>query len=412
MNQRLREILHGMEFAFKASFWCSKIFFVFLLMRQKNASDEKFHFLLPCIGNGNIGDQAMVESFINNLGGKCVLIVEDKDKFYLEHKISPEPKVIEIPHLILGNTLQNMLALLTFLRVSNKMKSFSVIGGDIMDGFYSKKESINRLFLLRLVNSLGINSRITGFSWSANPYPLSTKLLKIISNETRLCLRDPKSAQRLKESKISSVYEVSDLVFSDDSVANAHTVDSWISSSTKPIVVINISGHFLNNQKEAYFEHVHQYRLISEYLKSKNFRIIILPHVFRVGDGDVETSLDLFKSACDMEDLLIADPLSPAQERQVLKHAFFVISGRMHVAILAFNMGKPVIALETMGKVSGLFTMFNLGQFCIDRKSNFSTEVIKCIDLIENDHASICKSIEEKLPEIRQRSSINFSGLI
>jgi len=410
MRQKLRSTLHNLEFRFKTSSWCSKLFFVFSLIRPRRTSDETFHFLVPSVGNGNIGDQAMVESFINNVGSDCVLIVEDKDIFKVDNKISPEPRFFEIPHLIHGNLIQNIIALISIVRVSNKMKSLSVIGADIMDGVYGQKQSINRLFLLRVINSLGIQSRITGFSWAPNARTLPTKLIRIISVKTKLFVRDPKSVQRLKDQGITAVYEVADLAFSDESVDTAPGIELWISASTKPIITVNISGIGLK-ERGAYLKQIEQYKPIVEYLKRSGFRIIILPHVFRVGDGDIETSVDLFKSSCSSEDLLITEPLSPAQERQLFRSVSFVITGRMHIAILALNTETPVIALETMGKVQGLFAMLDLEKYCIDRNVDFSNEVIHRIKLLEKEYSSVCESIKAKIPELRQRSLVNFSDL-
>jgi polysaccharide pyruvyl transferase WcaK-like protein len=411
MEQKARSTLHNLELRLKASSWCSKFFFVFSLIRPRHKSDEAYHFLLPVLGTRNIGDQAMVESFINHVGRDCVLIVEDQAIFKEDNKISPEPRFFEIPHLIYGNLLQNVVALISILRISHKMKSFSVIGADMMDGVYSQKQSINRLFLLRVINSLGINSRITGFSWAPNAKTLPTKLLRIISDKTKLFVRDPKSVQRLKDQNINAVFEAADLVFSDESVDFAPGIESWITASPKPIVTVNISGLGLK-KRDAYFKHIEQYKPIVEYLKMNGFRLVILPHAYQIGDGDIEISIDLFKSSCRSEDLLITEPLSPAQERQLFRSVSFVITGKMHVAILALNTGTPVIARETItGKVQGLFALINLEKYCIDRNVDFSDEVIDCIKLLEIEYLQVCELIRVKIPELRQKSLLNFTDL-
>jgi polysaccharide pyruvyl transferase WcaK-like protein len=410
MRLRLRNLAQSLEFAAKASYWLSRMLIVLSLIRPRLSSDGASHFLLPSVGNGNIGDQAMVESFINYVGvGDCILIVEDAADFRKDNNIFPEPRIIEIPHLIHGNFIQQFFALISILRISNKVKSLSVIGADIMDGVYSQKQSINRLFLLRVFNSLEIDTRITGFSWAPNARALPIKLLRIISNKTKLYVRDPKSVQRLHEQNIFQVYQVADLVFSDLSLDGAPDIDRWTSTSTKPIVVVNISGLGLKDT-QLYLKHIRQYQLIVEYLRINGFRLLVLPHVFG-GGGDTKISDDLFDSTCGSEDLLITDPLSPAQERHLFQSVSFVITGRMHIAILALNMGIPVIALETMGKVMGLFEVFNLEDYCIDKNLDFSAEVIHRIKQLENDQPSISQLISAKIPDLRKLSLINFTDL-
>ena len=44
-------------------------------------SFEKYPFLIPSPGNGNIGDQAMCDAFCEYYKGICVLVVENKDTF-------------------------------------------------------------------------------------------------------------------------------------------------------------------------------------------------------------------------------------------------------------------------------------------------------------------------------------------
>jgi len=353
----------------------------------------------------------MVESFINQVGGDCVLIVEDLENFRRQNFIRPEPKLIEIPHIIHGNVLQNFIALISILKINHKIKSLSVVGADIVDGAYSIRLSINRLFLLRVINSLQINSRITGFSWSDNANPRLSRLIRIISKETQLCVRDPQSAQRLRDKKVVRISEVTDLVFSDDTQAGSPLVDRWISSSTKPVAVVNISGLGVQ-EGEQYRNHIQEYGQIVNFLHTKGFRILILPHVFRVESGDLEVSNDLFVEYCSSEDLSISEPLSPAQERRLFKNVDFVITGRMHIAILALSVGRPVIALETMGKVQGLFELFNIAGYCIDSNVTFAKKVIDAITRLDKEYPSVCKAIEHTMPEIRQKSLLNFAGLV
>jgi colanic acid/amylovoran biosynthesis protein len=410
MKRKVKELLASFEFSMKSGFWYSRMLVFFSFFARKHSPKNTYHFLLPPPGNGNVGDQAMVDSFINHLGIECVLIVEDKHKFKSTNRFLPESKIVEIPNLIFGTFFQNMSAIYTLLKLSREMKSFSVIGADVMDGYYNVRESVNRLFLLRVINLLGIETRITGFSWSPNAKDAATDLLRKISTQTKLCVRDPNSVRRLNSLRISTVTEVADLVFADDSLEFAANIQSWLDSSDKPFVTVNISGLGVQQNGE-YSAHVSQYKLVVDALRIKGYRILILPHVFRVGDGDLKVSADLFETSCTSEDLLIIEPLTPAQERQMLKAASFVITGRMHVSILALSVGKPVIALETAGKVQGLFDLFELGNYCLVRTTEFGEETVQMINLLEQEYSTVCQLIQKKIPEIRQLSLLNFTGM-
>ena len=407
----LKSLIRKLEHTIRASKWFFRLISLMLIFRPSSFEKDSSHFILPHPGNGNIGDQAMLDSIVNFLGNECVLIVENKSKFSQVNKLSEQIEIVEIPNLIYGNFFRSIIGIFHFLRISNKIKTFSMIGADVMDGRYNCRASINRLILLRFVNALKIDSRITGFSWSEHANPLTLKLLQSISSSTQLYVRDPVSARRLRESGISSITEVTDLAFYDKKLTNFSDVEQWVSSSIKPIVLVNISGLGLKDNN-AFANHVSQYIYIVNFLRNKGYRILVIPHVFRKIDGDLEVSKLLFDGACTLEDFLIQKPFTPAQERHLLLQVSFVITGRMHVAVIALSSGKPAIGVETMGKVKGLFDLFNLGEYCVERSEDFGTTVVTRIELLQTEYSKVCASIDVTLPEIRRKSALNFSGLL
>ena len=407
----LKRSIRKLEHTVKASNWFFRLISLMLIFRPSNFESDSSNFLLAPTGNGNIGDQAMLDSILNFLGTECVLIVENKSKFKQVDRLSEQIEIVEIPNLIYGNFFRSIIGIFHFLRVSNRMETFSMIGADVMDGHYNCRASINRLVLLRFVNALKIDSRITGFSWSEHANPLTLNLLQSISNSTQLYVRDPASARRLRESGLSSITEVTDVVFHDKTLSNFPDVEQWVSCSVKPIVLVNISGLGLKDHN-SFANHVSQYIYVVNFLRSNGYRILVAPHVFRKIDGDLEVSKLLFSGACTLEDFLIQEPFTPAQERHLLRHVSFVVTGRMHVAVMALSSGKPAIGVETMGKVKGLFDLFNLGDYCVERYEDFGTTVVTRIELLQTEYSKVCASIEATLPEIRRKSALNFTGLL
>lgn len=126
---------------------------------------------------------------------------------------------------------------------------------------------------------------------------------------------------------------------------------------------------------------------------------------------DVEVSQALYDSSCNPDDMLITEPFSPSQERRLLRDSYFVITGRMHVAILALSSGKPVIALETMGKVQGLFELFGIEPYRVLQKGEFAKRVIERIDLLSYQYSSVSAQVSDKRSHIRELSQLNFIGL-
>lgn len=376
---------------------------------QKNHA-IKHHFLIPHPGNGNIGDQAMCDGFAANFHGVCTFVVEDVATFNLPRAYESQITLLEIPKLIYGGFFGNFFALLKLVKLRNQMKSLSLIGADVMDGSYNLRASVNRLFLLQVMNSVNVPTRITGFSWSANPKQSPQSLIKNISGATRLLVRDPKSAHRLRAFGISEITECADLAFSDQSEDALNSISEWIDSDKGAVVGINISGlgSAFNAQTQSQID---EYVRIVKHIKSLGYRVLVIPHVFRAKDGDLEVSRDLFRFACDDKDYLIREIFTPAQERNFIRKANFLITGRMHVAIIGLSVGVPAIALETMGKIEGLFEMFDNKHYCIPRDVGFSTEVMIRIDELHQNHDQAVRKIEEHLPSIRALSYRNFEDL-
>jgi polysaccharide pyruvyl transferase WcaK-like protein len=175
-------------------------------------------------------------------------------------------------------------------------------------------------------------------------------------------------------------------------------------------VGINISG--LGSAFNAHTQsQIDEYVKIVKHIKDLGYRVLVIPHVFRAKDGDLEVSRDLFQLACDDRDYLISEIFTPAQERKFIRKANFLVTGRMHVAIIGLSVGVPAIALETMGKIEGLFELFDNKSYCIPRNVGFSREVMIRIDDLHHNHDQAVRKIEKYLPSIRYLTSQNFEGL-
>jgi polysaccharide pyruvyl transferase WcaK-like protein len=375
---------------------------------SKRGSLTKRHYLILAPTSGSVGDQAMCDAFAVQFDGNCIFIVQDAKIFTSPTKYNSQIILLEIPKLVYGGFFGNFHALLKLAKHRSAMKSLSLIGADVMDGSYNLRASVNRLFILRIMNNLNVPTRITGFSWSANAKGSPQSLIKNISEGTKLLVRDPRSAARLRASGTSKITECTDLVFSDQSEDATNPVHKWIGSDNRAIVGVNISGLAFNAQSQMQF---HEYVKIVKYIKGLDYRVLVIPHDFRATDGDLEVSRKLFQIACDDEDYLISEIFTAAQERSFLRKANFFVTGRMHGAIIALSVGVPAIALETMGKVEGLFELFDNKSYCIRRDIGFSKEVIIRIDELHQNHDEAVRKIEGYLPSIKALSSLNFEDL-
>jgi polysaccharide pyruvyl transferase WcaK-like protein len=381
-----------------------------IIALSKKSSLIKGHYLIPGPGKGNIGEFAMCDAFASKFNGVCTLVVGDAETFIIPRKYESEIALLEIPKIIYGRFFGNFFALLKLAKHRNQMESLSLIGADVVDGSYNLSASINRLFLLQIMNNLNVPTRILGFSWSAEPQQSAVSLMKKISGRTKLLVRDPRSAERLRASGVFDITDSADIVFSDQNEEALNSVEQWMDSNDNPIVGINISGlgEAFNAQSQAQFD---EYINIVKHVKALGYRVLLIPHVFWLTDGDFEISQHLFRSACDDSDFLIMEIFTSAQERKFLRKINFLVTARMHAAIIALSAGVPVIALETMGKVEGLFELFGNKSYCIPRKHRFSDEVNNRIDYLHQNLDQAMREVESRLPSIKALSSRNFEGL-
>lgn len=369
---------------------------------------EKYPFLIPPPGNGNIGDQAMCDAFCEYYKGVCVIVVENADGIILPKVYADKIKIIEVPNLIDAGFIRNLIAIFKLVRYSNQMSALSVIGADIIDGSYYLKESVNRLFILRIFANLKVKTRILGFSWSEKPEEISTHMLRGVGHDTKLLVRDPISLKRLLDAGVEPLTLCSDLVFSDLSTEEHAAIQEWIDKSKKPFVVVNISGLSKNSSGDSTVE-INEYSKVISYLHNLNYRIMIMPHVFREKNGDTRIAKELFNLSCTPDDLLIEDRFTPANERLIMKSAEFLVTGRMHPAVIALSVGTPVIALETGDKVYGLMSLFNLEILCVQRHFNFSEVICKKIEYVKMNQIQISQQINSILPKIQELSKKNYT---
>ena len=381
-----------------------------MIPASKKSSLIKGHFLIPGPGKGNIGDFAMCDAFVSKMQSVCTLVVGDAVTFVIPRKYESEIALLEIPKIVYGRFFGNFFALLKLAKHRNQMESLSLIGADVVDGRYNLSASINRLFLLQIMNNLNVPTRILGFSWSAEPQQSALFLMKKISGKTKLLVRDPRSAERLRASGVFKIIDSADIVFSDQNEELLKPVEQWMDSNDKPIVGINISGlgEAFNAHSQA---QLGEYTKIVKHVKALGYRVLLIPHVFWITDGDFEVSQHLFRSACEDGDFLIVEIFTPAQERKFLQKVNFLVTARMHAAIIALSVGVPVIALETMGKVEGLFELFGDKSYCISRKNGFSDKVNNRIDYLHENLDQAMREVESRLPSIKALSSRNFEGL-
>lgn len=355
-------------------------------------------------GQGNIGDVALVEACLALIPGPVVLIVErDAREYVVEARVETR----RLRRLVAGPPLVRCPDVLAFARTLALGGSLAVVGADLMDGGYSARQSALRWSLGRMAMAAGLKCEYLGFSWSNSPDPRASRAMARWTEGCLLSARDPVSCARLaRVAPDGRIGEVADMVFSseDEGVLPTET-EAWIASSDTPFIVLNASGLIQRS-----YHQDGDYEQVMDWLRSRRFRVLLLPHVFRSDGSDLPILSRLRALRPDDEAVhLVRQQFSPAQVRRVASAAHLVVTGRMHLAVMALSRGTPAITLATQGKVEGLYALFDLEGCVVSMGPNCGNRIVRAIEDVLETRGSTARLIEERLPRVKALARLNGS---
>jgi polysaccharide pyruvyl transferase WcaK-like protein len=348
----------------------------------------------------------MVEAVLReNIPGAT--LITEKTRFYFERNY-PELEFtqIELRRLFGPGDLRSLASWYRVGRISVEAKSLALIGADTLDGNYSVLESVAKIRLVNLAAELLENAKAFGFSWAEKSSPIALRELRR-ARLAQLCVRDPRSLERLARQDFENLAEVSDLTFCLEPSpllrSNSPAVLSLMSEiAGQPFVVINLSG--LTPTTRGLFEPV---RELAKHLIGKGYRVVLVPHVARKGDSDLDQLQALADELQDSNLSLFVARL-PAEVSSVIHEATLVLTSRMHLAITALRNSVPVMCFATQGKVEGLFRMFDLDDCVLQAEGMTAPELIRLVEKQLLRSLETKKRIELHLPGVKLLAKKNF----
>lgn len=367
--------------------------------------DARAHVLVAPPGRGNIGDQALVEAFVEAVDGPVHVVVRTAEDFVVPAHLADRTTVIPLPALVYGTAIGRARDLRRLAALMTGARSFSVIGADVMDGAYVERASISRSLLARRAAERGFDSRIVGFSWNATPRAGATAALRAASDAgAALYLRDPLSAERARRDGLG-VRESADIVFTartrdDDAVTR------WVPDLApgERLVLVNASG-LVDATVEAYTETV-------ALLRGHGCRVAIIPHVSRHGADDLPLCRAIAdRFAHDDAVTLIPRLLSPGEVRGLGARADLTVTGRMHLAVMSLMAGTPAVTVATQGKVEGLMSLFAAPQLCVEPGDGFERRLRGAVSSVLSDLAGTREAIAARVDAVTELAWANVEGL-
>lgn len=345
-------------------------------------------------GGGNLGDQAMFEAFLSNTSGTVVAVMRKETDFFVPPAHTKRVEILAVGHLLTGRPSISGRAERTLLAKVGRAATLTVVGADILDGAYNPREALVRTQLMRAAALNGIPAHALGFSWSPSAHPAVIKSLLAGGPALTLRSRDPLSLKRLHQCGIAWAELVTDTVFS-----LPLSVD--VTEPVSPYIVLNVSGliHSRANLSKDYLR-------VVRFAWQQGLRVVVLPHVRRHGDDDLGAAEEVFGGLEDGRVVIARDVDSVAAVVELARGARWVLTGRMHLAILAMSAGTPAMVLSTQGKVEGLLALFDLEELALEPRSGFADRVESLVS--SRGSAEWRRKIENNLPRARALSRKNF----
>ncbi|GAA1982701.1 polysaccharide pyruvyl transferase family protein [Microbacterium pumilum] len=367
-------------------------------------TEPRHHVLIAPPGGGNIGDQAMVEAFLENTDGDVVIVTSGEGSIDIPDIHAARATTRAMPGVLYRSRRAHRAALVELAGVLRHARSISVVGADIMDGAYVPRASVSRAMVASAAALCGIDSRVLGFSWPDAPFGAArSALARAARNGAAILPRDPVSFERLARDGISPDRQVTDLVFSATTVDSALVEELALSG---PFAIVNISGHIGRR-----VDLVPDYVRVVRFLRDRGLAVVILPHVVTPSADDRIPSARL-RAEFGSDDVHLVDRVpTPAEVRGLTARAVVTVTGRMHLAIMTLLHGTPAVTLATQGKVEGLMAMLGTPELCVSPVAGVSTLIVDVLDSVLPDASPTRKAIAAALPVVVERSAGNFVGL-
>ncbi|MBB6390270.1 polysaccharide pyruvyl transferase family protein [Microbacterium thalassium] len=363
------------------------------------------HVVLAPPGRGNIGDQALVEAFVEAVEGPVTVIVRAPDDIDIPERLAPRMRTVALPALVYGSAVGRARDLRRLNSAVAGAATFAILGADIMDGAYVARASVGRALLARRFAELGWDCRVIGFSWNAAPAAVALDALRSADRAgSVLYVRDPRSAERARGDGLRA-QDSADIVFTAAS-RDPGVVDRLLPdlAPEEPLALVNASG-LVGARLGGYADAIRR-------LRESGRRVLIVPHVSRHGADDIPlcTALaDVF--AADAGVVLVPELLTPPEIRSLGARASVVVTGRMHLAVMSLTAGTPALTVATQGKVEGLMDLFGTPELCIAPGDDFDHDLPAAVQAVIAQEDSLRSRILAARDEVVSRAWRNVDGM-
>ncbi|WP_108658986.1 polysaccharide pyruvyl transferase family protein [Acuticoccus kandeliae] len=311
----------------------------------------------------------------------------------------------------------NMRSLARLLWKVRDYEAVFFVGADVLDGTYNAGSVARRLQVLDWFAAQGKTATVLGSSFTETPNALCCETLRAFPANATINARDPVSKARMErflERPITLVADVAFLAQPDPTVPQARDFETWIAARRAAgdrIVAINANYH--NDAKVPGYTAKHVD--IARALLDANTSLIFVPHDTRTKRSDVVVVEEIMAAlpAGSADRVRYCEPTDPRAVKAILAMCDFIVTGRMHVAILGMGAGVPAYSFGYQGKFEGLYKLLGLPAEKLlenpaDIVSRFD-EILANILAGLDEAKTHAATLEAALPGVRAMSLANFA---
>lgn len=376
--------------------------------------------LLPPYSPGSYGDAAVVTSFVENLvkrGVKRIALIKykDSDDWSFIKGITEYHNLEDFFHY---DAWRIRFSLCHWI---SEYEKFFILGTDVIDGYYSSRDSLQRIYLANLGAQTGRPTRIVSFSFNAHPEPACVNELLKLPKSVSFFVRDPISLERLKSRLHCQATLTADIAFLLEPISGgaiSKEIIEWIDQQKENgAVVAGINANHVLVEKYA---DIKIDRLVNAYQKAieeisehyPEIRFLFIPHDVRGEFSDVSIANAIYLALPEHLKRLskiVPSPCHPAEIKYIVRNLEFVLSGKMHLAIACLSQEVPVACIVYQDKFEGLFQHFKMGNMTLAPEEILEPGKLSQFFLerfIQRQELS--KQIKQRLPEVVRLAEKNL----
>lgn len=384
---------------------------------RSRRTGERSILLLPPAAPGSLGDEAMITAVLEYLresGANAIGLIS--------YGAVPQWGWLDpaARSIILSPYFGAWGAKLRFALAVGRYKRFYFIGADVLDGYYSEIETLQRLDLVSIAARTGIIAAVISFSFNDRPTPASVQALRDLPASVRLYARDPISQERLSCYLKRPIELAADLAFLLRPDKDAETVSgvlNWIGEErANGRLIVGITANYLHSRIFRWrslerFSQVYVDTLLELTFAEEDFSFVLIPHDHRE-DSDIVLA-EAIESGLPQEVrshcLKVSKACGAGEIKAICGELDLALSSRLHVAIACLGQGIPVACVTYQGKFDGMFKHFGLENMTIEAEQAIrpGNLVSFFLPLVEK-RGELRKHIHSRLPYVQQLAQSNL----